>query len=491
MLVELTAGGGEEEKQELQQEPEQQKDVPSCPHVEEGLERRMYSNVLRCRPCIEAAFRSSHPEATQEQLNTAWKNASDANRESRKNYKRKLCKRRTEKTNELEGRITDLEKKLRRAAAAGGEDAHLAAELEVAVERADKAETALREEREATKKLREKFDAEKLGLRQQVTKVEAEKVSLRQQAWRLEAEKAAVIKTLAVAELRAAAANAASGAVQADLRSATRPHALGHKLAEDDIFADVSLACDGDVKIRAHRAVLAANSDYFKALFLTPWRTASTEETAVFHTGYSADLIRPVVGFVYTGEIPDDFVESRARDLFDAASEYQLIRLRDRCERLCVKKLSLDTFKHTTLLAHVHRSSTLLEPCFAFAKQHAPQLLVRPEVMGLAGDHPDLWKELAGYVSGEFPDFRHPPSWNDGKSRVDNDLLARAKKKPVVKRKSIFDEDNLKKKPPQKPRRASSPATSEPPSLVAGPAALLEPEQPDADEPASPGTKSL
>lgn len=405
----------------------------ACEHCD-GVERRYYNAVLRCRPCVEIAFRKTHPDANREQLNNCWKNASDSNRASRKKYKKKLSLKRAERTSQLEGRVTELEQQLATVGPKPTKSKESpSAELEMALERASAAESARDKATEA--------------FRQHAVQLNAEKATMREQLSQLTQQRELTLKDLAAARLQASkdvsaakkdvdnTKNQASrdlasaklqtnkevAALQAEVAAAKSKARVdvGRLLLNDRAYADVSLTCVDGVVVTAHRAVLAARSDFFRDVIgvntLVPVHAPS-------------DLLEPVLAFIYTGEIDDSVVGQRAADLFAVAEEFRLDDLRAACDRACARDLAIDTFKATVLLADLHKTAALLETCFVFAKSHAAKLLVRADVMQLAVDRPHLWTALADFVSGHTP-FQPPASWQQPDDRP---TTARASKRPRV-----------------------------------------------------------
>jgi len=111
-----------------------------------------------------------------------------------------------------------------------------------------------------------------------------------------------------------------------------------------DALNDLRLhSCGCDVTIVAdqfccdvHKVVLAACSDYFKAMFASNMKE-SAEKTIVLHN-ISSVLTEKVINFMYTGDINMDADESV--ELLKIAVYYQIMPLRNRCQSALIANLS-------------------------------------------------------------------------------------------------------------------------------------------------------
>ena len=143
-------------------------------------------------------------------------------------------------------------------------------------------------------------------------------------------------------------------------------------------------------------AVLAAASEYFKALFSGPW--ASNHADGEVRTSNPAHIMRALLSFVYTGQIDDTLLDTHAETLVGVAAEYGLSALRKLAEQRLIRTLAADTVKSSLQLAHLHEAAELKAACFAFVQRNAATVLTDPEMMSLATEQPALWAELAAKI---------------------------------------------------------------------------------------------
>ena len=82
--------------------------------------------------------------------------------------------------------------------------------------------------------------------------------------------------------------------------SASILNCLNKQRSENTILCDINLAI-GDVQIPAHRAVLAASSAYFSAMFSAGMKESSSN--VVTMKDVDANIMKTLVNFVYTGQL--------------------------------------------------------------------------------------------------------------------------------------------------------------------------------------------
>ena len=66
-------------------------------------------------------------------------------------------------------------------------------------------------------------------------------------------------------------------------------------LFNEELLCDVSITSGDSVEIPAHRVVLAASSQYFKALLTGPWSTALHGQQSLKLDQFSGDTLRTAV----------------------------------------------------------------------------------------------------------------------------------------------------------------------------------------------------
>jgi len=78
-------------------------------------------------------------------------------------------------------------------------------------------------------------------------------------------------------------------------------------LSEEKDFVDVTLACDGNLQIRAHKVILSTGSLFFRDILAN----MKHPEPFIFLSGVQMSDLQRIIEFIYTGEtsIPEDQIE--------------------------------------------------------------------------------------------------------------------------------------------------------------------------------------
>ena len=94
-------------------------------------------------------------------------------------------------------------------------------------------------------------------------------------------------------------------------------------MLRDEVLLDCSILCDGQL-IRAHKVILCASCDYFKAAFVS-LSNSSCQNTAIIINDMSFSDLKAIIDFIYTGEI---FVETnRLPSLLKSSQSLQVKHL--------------------------------------------------------------------------------------------------------------------------------------------------------------------
>ena len=92
---------------------------------------------------------------------------------------------------------------------------------------------------------------------------------------------------------------------------------FGH-MRKDEDFSDVTLTCDGDKRIEAHKVILAASSSFFGRLL----KQNKHPHPLLYMRGISNNQLSEVVDFIYHGEV--NIYEENIEDFLILAEELQL-----------------------------------------------------------------------------------------------------------------------------------------------------------------------
>ena len=89
-------------------------------------------------------------------------------------------------------------------------------------------------------------------------------------------------------------------------------------MRKDEYFCDVTLACDGDQKIEAHKVILAASSIFFEKLL----KQNKHPHPLLYIRGVTSYQLSAVVDFIYYGEV--NIYEENLEEFLALAEELQL-----------------------------------------------------------------------------------------------------------------------------------------------------------------------
>ena len=105
------------------------------------------------------------------------------------------------------------------------------------------------------------------------------------------------------------------------------------KLRQNDEYTDVTLQ-SGDVKIPCHRNVLAAASDYFKAMFKCGLKETTSDTVQLT---MEPEVLRSVVDYIYTGQI--QLTVDNVEDLVKSADVLSLECLKATCADFMISQV--------------------------------------------------------------------------------------------------------------------------------------------------------
>ena len=90
------------------------------------------------------------------------------------------------------------------------------------------------------------------------------------------------------------------------------------ELRESKEFSDITLACEGEQKIEAHKVVLASASPVFREIL----KTTKKYNTMVYMRGMKAEDLKIIVDFIYQGEV--NILQENLENFLALADELQL-----------------------------------------------------------------------------------------------------------------------------------------------------------------------
>jgi len=134
------------------------------------------------------------------------------------------------------------------------------------------------------------------------------------------------------------------------------------KMFNNKLLSDVCFTVEGNT-LYAHKAILAARSEYFANLYSSGMRDSNTSQSQV--TGYSFIAFHEFLKFIYTDscEVPNSNV---AAELMNAAEYYRLERLKALMEHLLARALDVESSCVILEIAHRFGATQLKKLAFEF-----------------------------------------------------------------------------------------------------------------------------
>ncbi|KAL4659248.1 speckle-type POZ protein isoform X2 [Arapaima gigas] len=125
-------------------------------------------------------------------------------------------------------------------------------------------------------------------------------------------------------------------------------------LWENSRFTDCSLCVAGQ-EFQAHKAILAARSPVFSAMF--EHEMEESKKNRVEINDVEPEVFKEMMCFIYTGKAPN--LDKMADDLLAAADKYALERLKVMCEDALCTSLSVENAAEILILADLHSADQL------------------------------------------------------------------------------------------------------------------------------------
>ncbi|XP_049796059.1 speckle-type POZ protein-like [Schistocerca nitens] len=129
----------------------------------------------------------------------------------------------------------------------------------------------------------------------------------------------------------------------------------------------------GETRVAAHRAVLAAASPVFAAMFAHDMLEASCGQVSI--DDVEGPVLRLLVAYTYTLQAPQ--LPDTAAQLLSAADKYGLSALKAACERQLISQLAVETAAATAVRAVRRSCPDATRAAVAFIKDHLQVMATR------------------------------------------------------------------------------------------------------------------
>ncbi|XP_041493790.1 speckle-type POZ protein-like [Microtus oregoni] len=161
------------------------------------------------------------------------------------------------------------------------------------------------------------------------------------------------------------------------------------ELWENSRFTDCCLVV-ADKEFRAHKAILAAHSPVFRAMFEHDMEESRTNHIEIHDL--KPEVFKAMMDFIYTGKEP--VLHSMVDAVLAAADKYGLERLKVMCESALCRDLSVENAAHTLLLADLYNSVQLKSRAMDFVAAHASEVFQTSSWKTVVHSYPHLVVEV-------------------------------------------------------------------------------------------------
>ncbi|XP_047100960.1 ankyrin-3-like [Schistocerca piceifrons] len=171
----------------------------------------------------------------------------------------------------------------------------------------------------------------------------------------------------------------------------------------------------GETRVAAHRAVLAAASPVFAAMFAHDMLEASCGQVSI--DDVEGPVLRLLVAYAYTLRAPQ--LPDTAPQLLSAADKYGLSGLKAACERQLISQLAVETAAATAVTAVRHSCPDATRAAVAFIKDHL-QVMATQGWADAVLEYPQEVIEVSRML-GEPPSEASSPTATGGGSTPNSD----------------------------------------------------------------------
>jgi len=177
-------------------------------------------------------------------------------------------------------------------------------------------------------------------------------------------------------------------------------------LFENSQFADAVLFCGGR-EFQCHKAILAARSQVFQAMFEHDMEEKKNSRVEV--KDVEADVMAEMLRFIYTGRTATS-LDTMAADLLAAADKYALERLKVMCEEALCNGLTVENVSDVLILADLHSAEQLKAQAIEFINtRHVTDVMETAGWKQMVASHPHLIAEaFKALASQQIPPMGPP-----------------------------------------------------------------------------------
>jgi len=164
---------------------------------------------------------------------------------------------------------------------------------------------------------------------------------------------------------------------------------LGQLFRNND-FADVVITC-GNKKFECHRNILTSRSPFFKAMFSSSVKEEKYGRVSVEMKNMDPQVLENLLQYIYTCEAAN--IDSLTKELFLAAEEYQIEKLKELCEVKLCSNIDADNCIELLVFGDKYKASILKTTALRFVGENMSDIDVE-ECRKMLISNPSLLFEL-------------------------------------------------------------------------------------------------
>lgn len=155
----------------------------------------------------------------------------------------------------------------------------------------------------------------------------------------------------------------------------------------DGLFTDIALQAASGVLLHCHRAVLAACSSYFRAMFTADMKEKSKNQIRLPELSHA--VLEALVNYAYTSQI--QITKRNVQSLLQAADLLQFVSVKRACEQFLIRHLDADNCLGMHAFAEHHN-------CLELEKESRRMLLWQFEEVWKQEEFLDVSKEKLAFI---------------------------------------------------------------------------------------------
>lgn len=151
------------------------------------------------------------------------------------------------------------------------------------------------------------------------------------------------------------------------------------------LFTDFAIVTKDQKVFKVHKAVIAIQSDVFAKMLEVDMSESKSGQMTI--PDFDSVVVDQFVGYLYTGEIPD---ETHAMELFSLATIYDVPKLRSLCERIILNNITEANAREIFSLGHLYSSAEIKQKVFETVKKMLSEKMLPENVT----DDPEYFEQL-------------------------------------------------------------------------------------------------